>query len=129
FSQLKNGSGAAVTLYDPLAVGADGNRVAFTDNKIPVSRMNPVALNLLKYFPAANSVPTNAFTNQNNFFVSGKSPSTNDKFDSRLDHNFSDQFRFWARGSYERNASAPLNGFGNAGTSIGDGPSNTHNYN
>ena len=129
FSGLKNGSGAAVTLYDPLNVNADGTRVPFTNNQIPSNRLNPVALNLLKYFPAANSTPTNAFTFQNNFFVSGKSPGRDDKFDSRLDHNFSEKLRTWARGSYEYNFGAPLNGFGNVGSSIGDGPANTYNYN
>jgi hypothetical protein len=129
FSNLKNGSGQAITLYDPLTVGADGNRVAFTNNQIPVSRMDPVARNLLKYWPLPNAVPTNAFTNQNNYFVSGKNPSRNDKFDSRLDHNFSEKLRMWARGSYEYSISAPLNGFGNVATSIGDGPSDVKNYN
>ena len=129
FSGLKNGSGQAVTIYDPLNVNPDGTRVPFTNNQIPSNRLNPVALNLLKYFPAANSTPTNAFTFQNNFFVSGKSPGRDDKFDSRLDHNFSEKLRTWARGSYEYNFGAPLNGFGNVGSSIGDGPSNTYNYN
>jgi hypothetical protein len=129
FSNLRNGSGQPVTVYDPLNVGPDGNRVPFAGNIIPANRISPIAQSLLQYFPQANSVPTNAFTQQNNFFVSGKSPSRNDKFDSRLDHNFTDKLRMWARGSYEYNYGAPLNGFGNVGTSIGDGPSESRNYN
>jgi hypothetical protein len=129
FSNLRNGSGAPVTIYDPLQVNPDGTRAPFPNNVIPSNRIDPVARALLQYFPRPNSVPTNQFTFQNNFFVNGKSPSTNDKFDSRLDHNFSDKLRLWARGSYERGASSPLNGFGNVGTSIGDGGNNIHNYN
>ncbi len=129
FSDLKNGSGQAVTIYDPLQVGADGNRAPFPDNKVPSIRVNPVAKSLLQYWPTANSAPTNAFTYQNNFFVNGKSPSRNDKFDSRLDHNVSEKLRTWARGSFEYGRSAPLNGFNNVGTSIGDGPQTNYHYN
>ena len=128
FSDLRNGSGAQVLIYDPLQVGADGNRQPFANNKIPADRFSAVARNLLQYWPKPNSAPTNAFTFQNNFFVSGKAPSRNDKFDSRLDHNFSDKLRMWSRGSYEFSRSAPLNGFGNVATSIGDGPGTTYNY-
>src|SRR3954447_491085 len=101
FSQLKSGSGQAITIYDPDTVTQDasGNyiRTPFEGNIIPRNRMDPVALNMLKYFPSPNAVPTNAFTNANNFFSTGKSPSTDDRFDSRVDHNFSGNFRLWAR--------------------------------
>lgn len=129
FSDLRNGSGTPVLLYDPLAVGADGNRQPFDGNRIPQARFSAVARNLMQYWPQPNAVPTNAFTFQNNYFMAGKTPGRNDKFDSRLDHNISDKFRLWARGSYESNAGQPLNGFANIGTSSGDGPSNTNNYN
>jgi hypothetical protein len=129
FSDLRNGSGAPITLYDPLQVGADGNRASFPGNQIPVTRFNPIARNLLKFWPEPNAVPTNTFTRQNNFFVNGKSPSRDDKFDSRLDHNFSSKLRTWARGSYEYGSSAPLNGFGDVATSIGDGPVDFYHYN
>src|SRR5262249_40925895 len=35
FSDLRNGSGAAVTIYDPNQVGSDGNRAPFPGNRIP----------------------------------------------------------------------------------------------
>lgn len=129
FSDLRNGSGQPDLLYDPLSTGADSNRQQFADNKIPLARFNTVARNLLPYWPQPNAVPTNAFTFQNNYFKPGKAPGRNDKFDSRLDHNFSSKLRMWSRGSYERNHGEPLNGFGNIGTSAGDGPSDTYNYN
>ena len=77
---------------------------------------------MLKYFPSPNAVPTNAFTNANNFFNTGKGRSTDDRFDSRLDHNFSGNFRLWARGSFSGGLSTPFNGFGNLGTSLGQRP-------
>ncbi len=122
FSQLKNGAGAAITIYDPTTVDANGIRSPFPGNVIPKFRMDPVALNLLKYWPNPNNVPTNAFTFANNFATQGKSQNTDNKFDSRVDHYFNSKFRMFLRGSYDNNPSTPFNGFGNIGTSIGDGP-------
>ena len=129
FSDLRNGAGAPITLYDPTMTGADNVRVPFDGNKIPMSRFNTIAKNILQYWPKQNARPTNAFTLQNNYFLPGKAPSENNKFDSRLDHNFSTKLRLWARGSFEHNSSSPFNGFANIGTSSGDGPQNTYNYN
>lgn len=129
FSNLKNGNGQPIIIYDPLNVDANGVRQPFLNNIIPANRIDPVAKKLLSYFPAANAVPTNAFTMQNNFFVSGKGVNDDDKFDARIDQNFSDKFRMFARGSYDHGESIPLNGFGNVGTSIGDGPNVSDLYN
>ncbi len=122
FSDLRNGNGQPILLYDPLNVGADNNRVQFAGNMIPQTRFNTVGRNLLQYWPQPNAVPTNAFTNQNNYFNSGKTPGRNDKFDARVDHNFSDKFRLWVRASREFGKGRPFNGFNNIATSSGDGP-------
>jgi hypothetical protein len=124
FSQLKNGAGAAITIYDPQTVDPVTNiRAPFPGNIIPKDRLDPVALNLTKYWPNPNNIPTNAFTFANNFATQGKSKNTDNKFDSRIDHYFNSKFRMFLRGSYDNNVGTPFNGFGNAGTSIGDGPS------
>lgn len=139
FSGLKNGSGAPVLLYDPYNVTLDTarssgttliyDRTPFAGNIIPKNRWDPVAANMIKYWPQPNAVPNNAFTFANNFFVQGKAPSRDDKFDSRIDHNFSSKFRIYARGSYDHGESTPFNGFGNIATSIGDGTNISDNYN
>jgi hypothetical protein len=139
FSNLKNGSGVPVQIYDPYNVSVDTarssgttiiyDRAPFPNNTVPKNRWDPVASNMLKYWPKPNTVPNNQFTFANNFFASGKAPSTDDKFDSRIDHNFSDKFRMYGRGSYEHGESVPFNGFGNIGTSSGDGPNVSDNYN
>src|SRR5262249_7100611 len=73
FSDFKNGNGQPITIYDPdtVALDSSGNyvRQPFGGNRIPQNRMDPVALNMLKYFPSPNAVPTNAFTLNNNFFA------------------------------------------------------------
>ena len=91
--------------------------------------MDPVALKVMQYYPKPNAVPNNAFTFQNNYFLTGKSASGEDKFDSRIDQNFSSKFRVFARGSYGYSYSTPFNGFQTIGTSSGSGPSSTANYN
>lgn len=133
FSKLVNGAGQPITLYDPLTAADNGSgtyvRQPFPGNRIPVERFDPVAVNLLKYYPKPNATPTNAFNFQNNFFASGKSVSDDDKFDSRIDHYFSSKFRMFARGSYDHGENVPLNGFGTIGTSIGDGKNVSDLYN
>jgi len=100
FSKLKNGAGQPILLYDPFNVTVDEarssgstivyDRAPFAGNIIPKNRWDPVAANLLKYWPNPNTTPNNPFSFTNDFFVSGKAPNNDDKFDSRIDHAFSD---------------------------------------
>ncbi len=141
FSQLKNGSGVPITLYDPAAAVDNGQntgtatRAAFPGNIIPVNRFDPVAKNLLKYWVAPNNLGnvTNAFTYASDFFNTGKTPSNDDKFDSRVDHNFTEKLRVFARGSYEWLNQGIFNGFGagNIGSSnvTNGGPNQQGSYN
>ncbi len=133
FSALRNGNGQSIVIYDPLTATRDSSgvfiRQAFPGNLVPRERMDPVALNMLPYWPKPNAVPTNQFTNANNFFASGKSRSTDDRYDSRIDHSFTERFKLWARGSYSNGPNFPFNGYGNIGTSSGDGPTYSTNYN
>ncbi len=129
FSNLRNGNGAAITLFDPLTVAENNTRTAFPGNRIPAARFDPIMVNLLKFYPEPNAVPTNAFTQQNNFFASGKAASEDDKFDARIDHNFSSKLRMYGRASRGWGTNQPLNGFGTLGTSIGDGPNVSRQYN
>jgi hypothetical protein len=137
FSDLRNGSGGPITLFDPLTVSCTANcdtatavysRSAFAGNVIPKSRFDPVAVNMMRYYPQPNATPNNPYTYLNNFFSTGKSLSNDDKFDSRLDENFGSKFRIFGRGSHDYSHSLPFNGFGTIGTSSGSGPSsNTAN--
>ena len=55
FTNLLNGSGQQVLIYDPLTTQPDGSRTPFSGNVIPANRLNPVAVNALKYYPAPTS--------------------------------------------------------------------------
>ncbi len=70
FSSAHTSTGQAITIYDPLTTTQVGNswtRQPFTGNKIPSSRFDPVALNLMKYIPLPNTTPDAA--GFNNYFA------------------------------------------------------------
>jgi hypothetical protein len=139
FSQLKNGSGQPVTIFDPLSAVDNGQntgtatRAPFPGNVIPKDRWDSVAAGLIKYWPMPNNTPVNVYTQQGNFYNTGKVPSNDDKFDSRLDHYFSEKLRAFARGSYEYLNQGVFNGFGpgNIATSsaTSGGPNRQNSYN
>jgi len=111
FSDLKDGNGRAVTIYDPATVvqqtDASGvtyfTRQPLPGNRVPAERITSFAKSLLKYWPQPNTAPTNPYSYSNNFYAAGGSSTRVDQFDIRLDHNFSDKFKVWGRGSYKVN--------------------------
>jgi hypothetical protein len=92
----QDGNLAPVTVYDPRSIDADGNRQPFVNNMLPTSRLDPVAKNLLTYFPAAN-VQGAAGTNYNNYRKNVKSSLSAYQFDIRGDHQFNDSNRIGMR--------------------------------
>ncbi len=81
-------------LYDPATGTVSTTHVArspFVNNVIPASRLNPVALNYLKYYPQSN---TQGLSNGENNF--GVTFADNDNYNNqlgRLDFNISDKNR------------------------------------
>jgi hypothetical protein len=143
FSSLRNSSGQLITIYDPATTRPDPDnagqfiRDAFPDNRIPANRISPVARAMMSFWPLPNATPTNAFTQTNNYSLSGVQESHGDRVDSRVDHVFSTRWRTFVRYSYSNEAGLPFNSFGNpASSSGGDGPTYTkthslsidHNY-
>jgi hypothetical protein len=136
FSDLKNGNGQPVIIYDPATVtpqvDASGvtyfTRQPLPGNRVPAGRIMSFAKALLGYWPQPNATPTNPYTQTNNFYAAGGASSRVDQFDIRLDHNFSDKFKVWGRGSYKMNESTPFNGFANIATSIGSSTSHNDSY-
>lgn len=106
FSQLKDAQGRQVTIYDPTTTrpnpAAPGQflRDPFPNNVIPTNRIDPVANNVLRFYPLPNRTPDNALTNLNNYFgvVSNKRNLNNHT--ARFDHRFSEQNNFSARYVY-----------------------------
>jgi hypothetical protein len=77
-------AGAQYQIYDPLTGVKQGSRIQrspFPGNIIPANRINPIAKNLMQFFPAANSFTTSDGTND---FLSNQ--VAYDKFQNELAH-------------------------------------------
>lgn len=92
-----NTSGANYAIYDPASgvlSGSQVSRTPFPNNVIPTSRLNPIALNLLKYYPLPNTTgQPNGFQNFADNFVT--SNAFNNEL-ARVDLNTSDRNKLTA---------------------------------
>ena len=105
FSRDVNGLGQAVTSYNPFWTrknpGGKGYvRDPFPGNISPANLINPVAQKLLSYFPAPNTAGT-GYTSQNNYVRTDANRIQKNTWSARLDHNFTDDTRFFVRYSYD----------------------------
>ncbi|MBI3697982.1 MAG: TonB-dependent receptor, partial [Acidobacteria bacterium] len=91
-----------IIVYDPTTTRADPSqsgrfiRDPFSGNSIPQARINPVSLNVLKYWPAANR-PGEGPSNFNNYFKSAKSITPSNFYLARIDHVISEKHRLFGR--------------------------------
>ena len=95
FSNTRTSSGQVITIYDPLstrpAAGGGYTRDAFPGNVIPQGRIDPIAKQLLSFYPS----PTNDKATQN--FVQERSRrSSSLPIVARVDHNWGRQHLFAA---------------------------------
>lgn len=86
FSDLRNASGQPVVIYDP-ANTVNGARQPFPGNRIPATRLDPVALAAINYYPLPNRAGT--ITNANNFVGNSANRLNRDIVVARTDHRFS----------------------------------------
>lgn len=107
FSATRTAAGQPIVIFDPMTtrVNPAGGfiRDAFSGNRIPTSRFDPVAVNVTKYYPQPNAAPTGQSNNQNNFANSGSKPLDMRMSDYRVDHVISTKQRFFARYSTRLN--------------------------
>lgn len=92
--------GAGYQVFDPrtTVAGANGlfTRQPFAGNRIPQSRLDPVALNILKAWPEPNQVTTNREF-RNNFFRSSKALEDYWTNQGRIDHTINERHRLFGR--------------------------------
>jgi len=122
---MRNGDFSALnrTIYDP------STGQPFQNNTIPVSEMDPVAVNILKQlYPAPNTAGTRQANGQiiNNYLINPTQTRHDNQVDTKIDHNLTDTNRFFVRYSYEQThriqpASLP---HGDAGVTFGAGDGN-----
>ena len=89
FSQSRDGSGNLVVIYDPTTGNADGTgRTPFAGNIIPAGRLNPVAVNMLKFL---KNPTTDASNGQANFVNTAEINDRAQMYTAKLDHRFTDK--------------------------------------
>lgn len=115
---FRNGdlSAGSTVVYDPNTgnqfVGS--GRTPFPNNQIPLNRINPVSLNILKLVPATNEA-FNPAAQANDYYAALPFTKTTDSFDTKMDYNITDKDRLSGRFSFARPVifQAPI--FGSAG--------------
>src|SRR5438093_1915697 len=94
-----------VKIFDPFTTRPNGSggfvRDQFPGNMILPDRFDPVAANLMQYFPEPN-LPGDPLTHANNFISQAGNTQLQDSFMVRIDHNISRSQRFFGRFSWDR---------------------------
>ncbi len=119
-------------VYDPATGNANtgAGRTAFAGNLIPVGRLSPIAVKLLKLFPQ----PVNGNVTAFNFFGNGSGPFHGNAFDTRGDYQAPGNlhiFGRYTRAYYSLTGQPVLGiGLGGLGTGVGglSGSSIIHNH-
>lgn len=92
----------------------------------PGNLIDPLAQNLLLLFPKPNlPVASLSDAQNNNFTVSGVNPGSNNQFDIKIDHRFSENSQLSGKYSQRTGNSNSLNCFGNFADSCTSGPSDS----
>ncbi|MGP8247792.1 MAG: TonB-dependent receptor [Bryobacteraceae bacterium] len=122
FSQTVNTKGQAFTIYDPNS--STTARTPFPGNVIPTSRLDPVALKLINFYPLPNLVPSPG-TLQNfvgNGVSSGVSTRGWNSLITRVDQRINDsQSLFFRYGwNHRTDTTIPYYGIPGADTELGD---------
>ena len=111
FSQTFAQNGQLIRIFDPFTTranpaGAGFIRDPFPNNVIPANRIDPVALQVLKYLPLPNQ-PGDPVTGARNYFMAGPADLDVNNFDVRVDRQLSDRQHAFVRYSYRTTLSAP----------------------
>ncbi|MGH9626832.1 MAG: hypothetical protein ACRD7E_00490, partial [Bryobacteraceae bacterium] len=96
-----------VIIYDPATTaGPNNQRQPFPGNRIPAARISPAAKNVQELYPLPQ-INSN-FANYTNF---GSVRNDDYEYDVKIDHNFSDSDKFFARYSGRKTDSVPASAF------------------
>ncbi len=108
FSRTFDARGAVIPIFDPATTranpaGSGFVRDPFVGNVVPRNRMDPLAMRVLPYMPAANAAPTDPVTQVNNFVSLAKSTSNQTVVTNRVDHRINDTNNLFFRYSFTWN--------------------------
>jgi hypothetical protein len=92
----------------------------------PGNLIDPVALKLMQYYPLPNeSVGTSTYNPYTNWIGSGSNQNTNNQYDIRIDHRFSDKDLMSVKYSRQGSFSHGFNCFGNVADPCTSGPNDS----
>jgi hypothetical protein len=90
-----------VPIYDPETgtgtFGQPRGTTPFPGNVIPSSRLDPVALKVLAYYPNPNRTPNNSFNQQGNFAENGRNEILQNYWIARIDHDLTSKTKMYGR--------------------------------
>ncbi len=107
FSQDTNSKGQHVTIYNPFTTSSN-TRQAFTGNIIPPNLLNPIAVNMAKYFPKPNLTTLGV----NNYVLADEVLIHENEFSGRVDQVFNAKTTMFARYSYNNTPDTRPNPYG-----------------
>lgn len=90
-------------VFDPLTTtgtGADAIRLQFPNNVIPATRFDPVVSKIMQNYPMPNISGRDNMAN--NYFFAPSDMETDNQYDIKIDHNFSERDRTFYRWSIRR---------------------------
>jgi len=102
FTQTLTNTGQMIQIYDPVTTRANPAQAGqfvrdpFPGNVIPPTRLDPVGVNLVKFYPAPNTAG-DPFTATNNFVSNAARRINKDSGGARLDHSLKDSWRIFGR--------------------------------
>lgn len=108
FSNLRNGSGALILLFDPATTRPNPNGAGFVrdplpGNIVPEGRMDPLSRRVLEYMPQPNAAATDPYTGANNFVALVPSVSDQGVTSVRIDHRLTEKDMLFFRYTGTRN--------------------------
>ena len=109
FSRTFDASGKLITIYDPATTAPNPNgsgsvRSLFPGNIIPASRLDPVSVNFLRFYPLPNRTPSNAFADSDNYQGNVQEKRSNRQYTTRVDHTLSAKNTLFGRYMYYRHS-------------------------
>lgn len=102
---LVNGQPQLIQIFDPNTskiVNGTPTRTQFSDNMIPASRINPIAVAAMKYYPAPN-LPGSSVTGLFNYQYHATRQYSRDVISNRIDQYLGDKQRIFFRFSTQEN--------------------------
>jgi len=111
FSQSFASNGKLIQIFDPFTTrpnpsGSGYIRSPFPGNRIPAAMMDPVALNVIKFYPDPTT-PGDPVTRRNNYYASGARRFDQNQVDTRVDAYTTESQRWFGRFSWRDNIDAP----------------------